>query len=47
MLYQSSPAEPMIFAVVLAVLSLTALAAALLPAVRAARVEPATALRRN
>lgn len=45
MLYQTSPRDPLVFAVVVGVLLLTSLAAVLLPARRATRVNPLEALR--
>ena len=45
LLFQVSPTDPPTLAFGMVVLSLVALAAALLPAQRAARVDPVTALR--
>ncbi|MGH9533535.1 MAG: ADOP family duplicated permease [Terriglobales bacterium] len=45
MLFHTAPADPVSFAVALAVLAAAALAGALIPAARAARLDPADALR--
>jgi putative ABC transport system permease protein len=45
LLYQVSPTDPPTFVIGATVLGLSALAAAALPALRAARLDPATALR--
>jgi predicted permease len=45
MLFETSPHDPLSYAVVFAVVTVVSLAAALLPAMRAARVHPMTALR--
>jgi ABC-type antimicrobial peptide transport system permease subunit len=45
LLFNVSPRDPGVFAIVATVLLAVALAASLLPALRAARVDPATALR--
>jgi ABC-type antimicrobial peptide transport system permease subunit len=44
-LYQLSPFDPMTFALVIALLLISVLAAAVLPAIRATRVDAAVALR--
>jgi ABC-type antimicrobial peptide transport system permease subunit len=44
-LYETPPADPVTFVVIVAVLAITALVASYLPARRAARVEPVVALR--
>lgn len=45
LLYEVTPTEPAVFALVAAVLGVVAMAASLIPALRAARVHPMTALR--
>jgi len=45
LLYNVSPKDPAVFAVVTMVLLLAAMAASLIPAMRAARVDPNVALR--
>src|SRR4029079_8922045 len=45
LLFQTSPRDPVVFVVVAAVLLIVALAATLVPALRAARVDPMEALR--
>ena len=45
LLYEVTPTEPAVFALVAAVLGGVAMAASLIPALRAARVHPMTALR--
>jgi putative ABC transport system permease protein len=47
LLFGVTAADPAVLAAVVTVLALVALVSALLPAVRAARVDPATALRAN
>jgi putative ABC transport system permease protein len=45
LLYDTAPADPKVFAAVVLMLAVTAVGAALVPAWRAARVDPTTALR--
>jgi ABC-type antimicrobial peptide transport system permease subunit len=45
LLFRVSPRDPLVFGVVLAVILVVALAATLVPAFRAARVDPVEALR--
>jgi putative ABC transport system permease protein len=45
LLFRVSPTDPAIFVAVTAILGLAALAAAVVPSLRAARVDPATTLR--
>jgi len=45
LLFQTSPRDPLVFAIVLTVVSVVALLAALIPAQRALRVDPIVALR--
>jgi ABC-type antimicrobial peptide transport system permease subunit len=45
MLYEVRPTDPAVFAIVAGVLMAVAMAAALVPSLRVARIKPATALR--
>ncbi|MGH7505612.1 MAG: FtsX-like permease family protein, partial [Longimicrobiales bacterium] len=47
LLYNLSPTDPMTFAIIAIILSIVALIATVLPAMRAARVDPVVALRQE